>query len=47
MIAEWIPTDLLWRNALAVVPIAILVAVFCRWMPCRPATRHTLWLVVL
>ena len=40
-------TELLWPNALAVVPLAALVAVICRWIPCRPTTRHALWLVVL
>ena len=34
--------DLLWRNALAVIPLAILVAVICRWSSCRPSTRHVL-----
>ncbi|MEE8156472.1 MAG: M56 family metallopeptidase [Phycisphaerales bacterium] len=39
--------DLLWRGALAVIPLAIVVAIVCWWMPCRPSTRHTLWLIVL
>lgn len=39
--------DALWRNALAAVPLALLVAAVCRWVPCRPATRHVLWLGVL
>ncbi|MCP4593449.1 MAG: hypothetical protein GY842_22155 [bacterium] len=39
--------ELLWRNALAVIPLAVLVAILCRWVPCRPWTRHTLWLIVL
>lgn len=38
---------LLWRNALAVVPLAVAVGAFCRLTRLRPATRHTLWLVVL
>ncbi len=42
-----LPTDLLWRTALAAIPLALLVAVVARLLPCRPATRHTLWLVVL
>ena len=42
-----IPTDLLWRYALAVIPLALLVAAVTRWIPCRPATRHLLWLTVL
>ncbi len=39
--------DLLWRNAIAVIPLALLVALLCRWLPSRPSTRHTMWLVVL
>lgn len=39
--------DLLWRNAIAVIPLAILVALLCRWLPSRPSTRHTMWLVVM
>ena len=41
------PTDQLWRYALAVIPLAILVGCITRFVPCRPATRHTLWLSVL
>ncbi|MHC4710018.1 MAG: M56 family metallopeptidase [Planctomycetota bacterium] len=44
---ESLPIELLWRSALAVIPLALIVAAVCRWTPCRPATRHTLWLVVL
>ncbi|MCG8530468.1 MAG: hypothetical protein MI749_07385, partial [Desulfovibrionales bacterium] len=40
-------TDLLWRNALAVIPLALIVAAICRWGRCRPSTRHALWLGVL
>jgi beta-lactamase regulating signal transducer with metallopeptidase domain len=39
--------ELLWRSAIAVVPLALLVAAICRWGRCRPATRHTLWLCVM
>ena len=39
--------EVLCRNGLAVVPLAVLVAGICRWVPSRPATRHTLWLLVL
>ena len=42
-----LPTDVLWRSALAAVPLALLVAAACRWLPNRPATRHVLWLMVL
>ncbi|MHC4082852.1 MAG: M56 family metallopeptidase, partial [Planctomycetota bacterium] len=44
---ESIPTELLWRSALAVIPLALIVAAISRWTPCRPSTRHALWLVVL
>ena len=37
----------LWPNALAAIPLALLVGAICRWVPCRPTTRHTLWLIVL
>jgi len=40
-------TELLWRNAVSAIPLAILVAATCRWLPCRPATRHALWMMVL
>ncbi len=39
--------DLLWRNAIAVSPLAVLVALLCRCLPSRPSTRHTMWLVVM
>ncbi len=39
--------DVLWRNALVVIPLALAVAVLCRTMRLRPATRHSMWLVVL
>jgi len=44
---DLLSTDLLWRGALAVIPLAIVVAVVCRYVPCRPSTRHALWLIVL
>lgn len=46
---DWAPltAGLLWRNALAVIPLAIAVGLACRLFACRPATRHTLWLMVL
>jgi len=39
--------DLIWAGGLSAIPIALLVGTLtsARW--CRPATRHTLWLVVL
>lgn len=40
-------TDEIWRFALAAIPLAVIVAVACRCLPCRPSTRHTLWLTLL
>ncbi|HUU85292.1 MAG TPA: M56 family metallopeptidase [Phycisphaerae bacterium] len=40
-------TDLLWRNALGAIPLALLAVAFCRWVPTRPATRHAVWLMIL
>lgn len=40
-------SQLLVRTALAAIPLALLIAGVCRWMPVRPATRHTLWLVLI
>ncbi len=40
-------TNWLWYSAVSAVPMAVLVTVVCRWLPARPATRHTLWLVAL
>ncbi len=47
--APWLTslTQLLWWNALAVAPVVAVVAVLCRVLPCRPSTRHTLWLMAL
>ncbi len=39
--------DLLWRNALSVIPLVLIVAAIIRWVPCRPTTRHALWVIVL
>lgn len=47
MLAAILTTETLWRNALAAIPVACAVALLCRWLPCRPSTRHLLWLVVL
>jgi len=41
------PVELLWRGAIAVVPMAILVAIICKFAPCKASTRHMLWLIVL
>lgn len=37
----------LWSAALAAGPVALAAAVIGRWLPCRPATRHSLLAVVL
>lgn len=39
--------DMLWQNGLAVIPLVLIVAGLCRYVRCRPATRHVLWLMVL
>jgi len=39
--------DALWRSAIGAVPLALLVALICRYLPHRPATRHALWCIVL
>ena len=35
MMAEALSIELLWRHALAIVPLAIIVALVCRCLPCR------------
>ena len=40
-------TDILWRTALAAIPLTLLVAAITRLLPCRPSTRHALWLILL
>ena len=42
-----IETGALWRHAIGVIPLVLVVAGVTRFMPCRPATRHVLWLTVL
>ncbi|MCB9853687.1 MAG: hypothetical protein H6819_11370 [Phycisphaerales bacterium] len=46
---DWITwwTQALWRNGLAVVPMALIVWAIVRWGVRRPATRHALWLGAL
>lgn len=39
--------DLLWRNALGVIPLALGVAALARVLPMRPTTRHALWVAAL
>ncbi len=46
MSIDWLP-GALWRGGIAVVPLAVLAAAAARLLPCRPSTRHALWLVVL
>src|SRR6185295_13993679 len=40
-------TDLLWRTALAAVPLIAVAWVACRAFPLRSSTRHALWVAVL
>lgn len=44
--STWL-TQVLWRNGLAVVPMALIVWMLVRWGVRRPATRHALWLGAL
>lgn len=46
---DWTDTiaTLLWRGSWAAVPFILLVAAICKWAPCRPGTRHVLWLITL
>lgn len=46
---DWIisATDLLWRNGLAVLPLVVIVAGVTKFVPCRPSTKHLLWVMVL
>ena len=37
----------LWLNAIIAIPLVIIVVAVCKWTPCRPSTRHFLWLLVL
>ena len=37
----------LWLNAITAIPLVIIVVAVCKWTPCRPSTRHFLWLLVL
>lgn len=39
--------EALWRGAVGVVPLALMVAVICHYLPRRPGARHGLWAVVL
>ncbi len=39
-------TELFWQAALGLVPLAMAVGLVIRLLPCRPATRHTLWLTL-
>lgn len=40
-------TGWLWTGGLAAIPLAVAVALLCRCVPMRPATRHALWAAVL
>ncbi|MEW6251927.1 MAG: M56 family metallopeptidase, partial [Planctomycetota bacterium] len=39
--------ELVWSNLWAVCLAALAAAAICRWLPCRPVTRHGVWLLVL
>lgn len=39
--------EVLWRNALLLVPLAMIVAILSRSLTWRPGTRYVLWLVVI
>lgn len=39
--------DLLWMGSLSAVPLAGMVALACRALKSRPATRHAMWLATL
>ncbi len=39
--------DQFWHFALLAIPLTAIVAAVCRCLPCRPATRHILWLTLL
>src|SRR5688500_14043346 len=47
MSLAFLSMELLWRNALGAIPLAMAVALICRCVRCRPSTRHALWLIVL
>jgi len=44
---DFMPVEVMWRVALAAIPLALLVALIGRAVPCRPATRHLLWVGVV
>jgi hypothetical protein len=37
----------LWANVWVLIPLALVAAAIPRLVPCRPVTRHVLWVVVL
>ena len=47
MTMDWLPIDMVWRGALAIIPLAVVVAAIGRLVPCQPSTRHAMWLIVL
>src|SRR6185503_12579970 len=47
MMLAFLSLEHLWRNALGAIPFAVLIALLCRVVPCRPSTRHSLWLILL
>lgn len=47
MSLAFIDLSAVWISAIAVLPITLVVAILCRLLPLRPATRHSLWLASL
>ena len=46
---EWVSpaAEYLWRNGLSAIPLVLMVTAATRWLPCRPSTKHLLWVMVL
>ena len=45
----WLSTtaDHLWQSGLAAIPLILIAAAAVKLLPCRPSTRHLMWLMVL
>jgi hypothetical protein len=48
-VGDWlgVAVEHLWHNGIAAVPLVAVAAIATRMLPCRPATRHTMWVMVL
>ena len=46
---EWVSpaAEYLWHNGLSAIPLVLMVTAATRWLPCRPSTKHLLWVMVL